>query len=93
MSYTKPQDVVSPQNYWHLIEVLYDGGDGEWSAAKGTWDGEDVLAIRWNGSGKGKGHPQSRGEATWFILPNKLRPTVKAALDLMTDGGQKQPSP
>ena len=89
MSYTKPQDVVAPRDKWSLIEVLHDGGADEWSAAKGTWYGEDVLAIRWNGSEGGLGHPSAFAQPVWFILPNKLAPIVEAALGLMTDGGQK----
>ena len=77
MSYVEPQDVRSPKNRWRLRRVLYDGREGGWSAAEGQWDSEglwtEVLAIRWNGSeGAEIGNPQSRGLATWFIVPDEL---------------------
>ena len=77
MSYVKPQNVNSPKSRWRLRQVLHDGGEGGWSAAEGQWDDDglwgEVLAIRWNGSeGAEIGNPQSRGLATWFIIPNEL---------------------
>ena len=83
MSYTKPEDVVSPKEHWKLKRVLRDRGAGGWSVAEGEWDGEPALAIRWNGEGTGKGNPQSHGRPTWFIIPNELAPIMKAALGLM----------
>ena len=86
MSYVKPQDVSSPRNRWWLRRVLHDGGEGSWSAADGQWDNEglwsDVLAVRWNGSsGPGIGNPQSRGLATWFIVPNELEHPVRESIE------------
>jgi hypothetical protein len=38
-----------------------------------NWEDEDRVGIRWNGAdGPGVGNPQSRGNATWFILPPEL---------------------
>lgn len=65
----KAQDVRSPRDKWTLIEVLFDGGDGEDSLAVGEWAGERVLATRWNGKGKEIGNPQSRGLPTWYVVP------------------------
>jgi hypothetical protein len=65
-------DVRSPKSRWKLIEVLSDAGDGEDSLAIGEWDGNRVLAARWNGDANNPvGNPQSRGLPTWFILPVK----------------------
>jgi hypothetical protein len=75
MGYIPPQDVSSPREHWELVAVLYDGGPGQPSLALGRWDGQDVIGTRWNGDdaqGSALGNPQSRGLATWFILPHWL---------------------
>jgi hypothetical protein len=95
MSYVKPTAVDSPKNRWRLRKVLYDGGKGEWSAAEGQWDNgsewDYVLAMRWNGTDEAPiGNPQSRGLATWFIVPDELRPAIRARIaDLQRE---KEPS-
>ena len=86
MTYVKPQNVTSPRNRWRLRRVLHDGGEGSWSAAEGQWDDEglwgEVLAVRWNGcSGSEIGNPQSRGLATWFILPDELEHPVRESIE------------
>ena len=58
---------------------------GGWSAAEGQWEDDgvwnDVLAIRWNGSSDAEiGNPQSRGCATWFIVPDELENAIRAAI-------------
>ncbi len=89
MSYVKPQDVVSPQERWKLSRVLYDGGEGEWSAATGSWKNDEtgegkVLAIRWNGEGENAiGHPQSSGHAVWFIVPDKLACVLRVVIKVI----------
>jgi hypothetical protein len=56
---------------------LYDGGQGAWSAARLGWCGEEKLGIRWNGDeGSGIGNPQSRGNPTWFVIPDELASVV-----------------
>ena len=87
MKYDKPEDVKSPKSHWRLQRVLHDGGEFEWSAAEGQWwaEGEGLwverLAIRWNGGGSAKrGNPQSRGYATWFIVPPELEDAVRKAI-------------
>jgi hypothetical protein len=72
--YIIPGEVVSPKRQWTLVAVLYDRGEGQAAAALGRWDGEPVLAMRWNGTdGNTIGNPQSRGLPTWFIVPNEFR--------------------
>ena len=88
--YTPPTDVTSPRLSWSLIAVLDPGGPGDVALALGRWDGEAVLAMRWNGDNVGNpiGNPQSRGLPTWFILPEgryseaiiQTLPAEKAAL-------------
>ena len=95
MSYVKPTDVDSPRLHWRLLDVLYDAGAGEWSAARGQWDSEgewkEVLAIRWNGNDTADtaeiGNPQSRGRPTWFIVPDKLKDSVRKAIDKLVKEG------
>ena len=95
MSYTKPEDVSSPKNRWRLRRVLHDGDEGGWSAAEGQWENEglwgEVLAIRWNGTaGAEIGNPQSRGLATWFIMPEELEQTVRDAIASLSN--ERSPS-
>lgn len=72
--YVIPGEVVSPKRQWSLVAVLYDRGEGQASVAIGRWDGEPVLAMRWNGTDDNTiGNPQSRGLPTWFILPREFR--------------------
>src|SRR5688572_8599941 len=72
MTYQNPRHVDSPRARWRLIDILHNGGDGGAALAIGKWDGATALAVRWNGSSgdNGIGSPQSRGIATWFILPD-----------------------
>ncbi len=68
--YVPPMDVTAPRRRWTLVEVLVDFGEREAVLALGRWEGSPVLAVRWNGdSERPIGNPQSRGMATWFILP------------------------
>ena len=81
----KPQNADSPKRYWRLHGVLHDSGAGGWSAAEGQWEDDGVwnkvLAIRWNGSSHAEiGNPQSRGCATWFIVPDELENAIRAAI-------------
>ena len=85
MSYVRPDDVISPKKRWRLRKVLHDGGEGGWSAAEGQWkdDGSwsPVLAIRWNGmTGTEIGNPQSRGQPTWFIIPEEMKAPLRKAI-------------
>ena len=75
--YCKPEDVVSPKTRWQLVDVLYDGGEGNWAAALGIWDKDICLALRWNGTGEGGiGTPSSRGYPSWFIVPMPLNQAI-----------------
>jgi hypothetical protein len=79
--YRFPKDVTSPQRYWSLIDVLDEGEENDGALALGKWDGEPVLAMRWNGSDSNPiGNPQSRGLATWFILPGKYNEAILGTL-------------
>lgn len=71
MSYTTPDQVVSPQNKWLLKSVLYDGQEGRFAIAYGTWENEPSYGFRWNGTQKAPlGYPLARNQfATWFIMP------------------------
>jgi hypothetical protein len=73
MSYIAPDMVLSPRTMLSGLEVVYDGGELNWSLAKMIWNNEHRLGIRWNGNSDNPGgNPQSRGIATWFVLPQEL---------------------
>ena len=79
MSYVDPQTVVSPRRTVRSVAVLYNGGPGKWSVALlSYWSGEEKVGIRWNGEeGSGMGHPQSRANPTWFVVPDELADVVR----------------
>jgi hypothetical protein len=55
------------------VEVLCDFGEHKAVLALGRWEQKPVLAMRWNGYAENPiGNPQSRGVATWFILPKEF---------------------
>lgn len=77
MSYIQPDLVLSPKGMVEELSVIIDTGEEGWSLSKMKWDGNPVLAIRWNGGSKvghfpGIGNPQSRGVPTWFVLPDEV---------------------
>jgi hypothetical protein len=80
MAYIDPQTVVTPRNRIRSVDVLYNSGPGpgSWSAALLEFDGEQRVALRWNGGeGTGMGNPQSRGKPTWFVVPPELGEVVR----------------
>ena len=84
MTYTVADQVRSPRAQWTLIQVLIDQGEsdenqGRWSLAVGEWDGQRRLAARWNGTDeRPAGNPQSRGIATWFVMPPEFEKPLMA---------------
>ncbi|MGA2607187.1 MAG: hypothetical protein ABSH01_06980 [Terriglobia bacterium] len=84
--YITPSEVVSPKKRWGLIAVLDEGTEGGSALAIGRWDGEVVLAMRWNGEeGNRNGNPQSRGLPTWFIVDKKYYEGILQHKDLARD--------
>lgn len=86
MPYIDPLKVNSPKSRWgenHV--VLIDTGSGGWSAAQGTWDDEPCLGLRWNGivGEDSIGNPQSRGNPTWWIVPNELVDVILRQIELV----------
>jgi len=70
------------------VEILYNSGPGGWSVARVNWEEEDRIGIRWNGAdGPGVGNPQSRGNATWFILPDELQEVILNRIDDLVMSG------
>jgi hypothetical protein len=53
---------------------VYDGEEWKSSVALLKWEGEDRVAMRWNGGTENQsqkptpGNPQSRGLPTWFVV-------------------------
>ncbi len=90
MSYTDPHHVGSPKSSVSELMPVYDGGEGDFAVTLMKWDGQDAVAIRWNGGSKDNaedhtkrphpGNPQSRGLPTWFVLPEILDVAILQAL-------------
>jgi len=83
MSYIDPNMVLSPKWAVKNVRVIEDLGEHGYSVARLQYEGDDVLACRWNGSNGGNGeksepygHPNSRGIPTWFVLPNTIKDDV-----------------
>ncbi len=94
MAYVDPNTVQSPKGLVKDIEVVFDKGPSpdSWSVARLKWDQKQAVGIRWNGEvGKpGSGTPQSRGNATWFIVPDELASSLlEAAKNLETSKEQE----
>jgi hypothetical protein len=79
MTYTPPQDVLSPQSNIVSVNVVFDGLADSWCVAEIMWR-EDAqseprgrVGIRWNGTDEhAMGNPQSTARPTWFMLPENL---------------------
>lgn len=77
MAYVEPVTVWAPKTSVRSLEILYNTGCNGWSVARINWEGKESIGIRWNGgNGPGIGNPQSRGNATWFILPDQLQEAI-----------------
>ena len=77
LSYIPPDEILSPRRNWTLIEVLVDMGEDNIALSIGRWDGNKVLAMRWNGTADRRiGNPQSRGMGTWFVVPDEYREAI-----------------
>jgi hypothetical protein len=88
MAYVEPSTVWAPKASIRSVEILYNRGAGEWSVARVIWEEVERVGIRWNGGddSPGIGNPQSRGNATWFLLPPDLESAVLDRIDQLTAG-------
>jgi hypothetical protein len=90
MSYISPETVCSPKGAVDDVRVVYDKGpqDQSWSVAKMLWKGQEAVGMRWNGNtdDTGIGTPQSRGIATWFIVPPEIADAVLEAAAKLEKG-------
>jgi len=88
MAYVEPATVWAPKASIRSVEVLYNRGEGQWSVARVIWEGKERIGVRWNGGddSPGIGNPQSRGNATWFILPEELESAVLDQIERLSDG-------
>ncbi len=89
MAYVEPALVLAPKSSVRSVEILYSTGNGGWSVARIDWEGTPSVGIRWNGSehGPGIGNPQSRGNATWFIVPEQLESVILGKVDELSMSG------
>jgi hypothetical protein len=87
MAYVEPATVWAPKASIRSVEVLYNQGPGQWSVARVIWEDAARIGIRWNGGtdGPGIGNPQSRGNATWFILPPELEGALLDRVEQLRD--------
>lgn len=91
MSYVNPNTVLSPKSDVARVVVVHDTKVGGWSVAKLLWKGRPALGIRWNGDTDQKiGNPQSRGNPTWFIMPDELADVVLTKAEELARGLQTQ---
>ena len=88
MPYIDPRLVISPKASVRNLHVLYDGGEfvegdpkSGYAIAEFKWEGSPAVGVRWNGDERGVGNPQSRGVATWFVLPPPLAEVARKSLE------------
>lgn len=81
MAYVLPEEALSPRNRMGgILEVIHAGKENEMSVARIRWDGDEVIAARWNGDDKRPlGNPVSRGHATWFVIEEYAAAEVERA--------------
>ena len=73
----KPED-VNPKNF-SVEKIIYD--NTEFSIAYGKFkDGDNCIAMRWNGNINEKGYPKTFGNPMWFIIDNRLKHMILKAL-------------
>jgi len=88
MAYVEPATVWAPKASIRSVQILFNSGPGGWSVASIDWESSEAIGIRWNGKeGSGIGNPQSRGNATWFILPNELKEVILSRVDDLAMSG------
>ncbi|MGH9345404.1 MAG: hypothetical protein ACRD19_16780 [Terriglobia bacterium] len=87
MAYIDPKRVITPKNRLKSVDVLYNAGQGAWSAALLEFDEKERIGIRWNGSDDepGIGNPQSRGRPTWFVVPDELASLVRERAEQLSN--------
>jgi hypothetical protein len=91
MSYLRPDEVLSPKDRVRIVEVIHDPGENRMSVARIVWDGEEVIATRWNGNAQRPlGNPVSRGHATWFVVDeyaaHSIEQAARSAAESSPDG-------
>lgn len=75
---------VTPNNF-PSMEVLFDGGNDNFSLAVGQYNGDECIAIRWNGKTQNSfgipimgsyDDPNKKPTPIWFIVPNELKSCI-----------------
>lgn len=76
-----PEQVISPRSrVGEVLEVIHDPGAGHMAVARIRWDGDPVIAIRWNGNDEQPlGNPVSRGRPTWVVVEGYAAEEVERA--------------
>jgi hypothetical protein len=80
-NYRPPEEAKSPKDRVQVHRILLDSGESDVSIARGTWDEEECLLIRWNGSPDQKnGFPARFENMTWMVVPSWMRSAILSAL-------------
>ena len=91
MPYIRPEEVLSPRARIGRVTVIHDPGENGMSVARIEWDGEEVIAARWNGNdSQPLGNPVSRRQPTWFVVDDyaaeKLEEVARQAAERSPNG-------
>ena len=54
MAYIDPRMVTSPKGRVERLDVIFDGGEGDYAVANMLWDGQPATGVRWNGGDQGE---------------------------------------
>ena len=74
-------EIKSPKNMvGGPYVVIYKDIKERWAIVAMDWDGKRRLGIRWFYGNKG--YPNSRGNATWLVIPPNLTEIILAGLQL-----------
>jgi hypothetical protein len=74
---------------WSNISVLYNNTGENYSLIWGSYQGEKLLGVRWNGENNNRGYPGQGNQPTWYIEPEFLTLTIlNEILRIATDKSQ-----
>ena len=80
-SYRAPEEAKSPRDRVEIHRILLDAGEGDVSIARGLWDGQPTLLMRWNGSVEQPyGFPSRFEHMTWMVVPRWMEKAILQAL-------------
>jgi len=88
MAYVEPATVWAPKSSIRSVHNSLQLRARRLVRCKHRLGGSEAIGIRWNGKdGPGIGNPQSRGNATWFILPGTVKEVILSRIDDLAMSG------